>query len=292
MVTWTSDLDLRVTFRLLMQTRVCALSVIPAASVYAGGTVVCGEDGESECDSAGGAQAETCDGLDNDCDGNVDEGFDAPLATLQAGVCEGALKVCGGLDGWQDPDYTSIENYEAEEISCDGLDNDCDGEVDELHSVGGSITYTDVDGTTGLGLGQSCGVGVCGGGVVECGSDGLSLTCSSLGLAGDEICNGADDDCDGQLDEGLDAPAAAFQAGACAGSNKVCGGVSGWLGPITPRLFITKLRSEPRRRQRLRWWDGQWLGRTQCGHSRWPLGPKRCVTDPWMAGTKYTRCRL
>mgnify|MGYP006436865773 CR=1 FL=1 len=32
------------------------------------------------------------DGVDNDCDGVVDE---APLANLQEGVCEGMLKVCG-----------------------------------------------------------------------------------------------------------------------------------------------------------------------------------------------------
>ena len=146
------------------------------------------------------------------------------------------IKVCVGVGGWAEPDYTALTDFEVEEISCDGLDNDCDGQIDELHSVGGSITYTDVDGTAGLGLGQTCGVGACGGGVVECGSDSLSLTCSSLGLAGNESCNGADDDCNGAIDDLLTAPAAALQAGACSGALKVCGAAAGWLEPAYTEL--------------------------------------------------------
>jgi len=39
--------------------------------------------------------------------------------------------VCQGADGFVDPELTSIENGEIDELSCDQLDNDCDGEVDE-----------------------------------------------------------------------------------------------------------------------------------------------------------------
>jgi hypothetical protein len=51
-------------------------------------------------------------------------------------------------------------------------------------------------------LGMDCGVGACAGGVVVCLFDGLGTACSSDGEASDEICNGMDDDCDGEYDEG------------------------------------------------------------------------------------------
>jgi len=72
--------------------------------------------------------------LDNDCDGTIDEGLAAPLCSQQAGVCAGAKKSCGGESGWLACDqatyiaYSSL--YQTSETS-DGLDNNCDGVVDE-----------------------------------------------------------------------------------------------------------------------------------------------------------------
>jgi Lamin Tail Domain/Regulator of chromosome condensation (RCC1) repeat len=58
------------------------------------------------------------------CDGT------APLADLQDGVCGDAHKICA--DGtWIEPDYSLILGYEAVETSCDEMDNNCDGAVDE-----------------------------------------------------------------------------------------------------------------------------------------------------------------
>ncbi len=62
------------------------------------------------------------------CDGRPEH---ARLADRQDGVCEGARKVCSVSAGWGEPDYAAVDGYEADEVSCDGADNDCDGETDE-----------------------------------------------------------------------------------------------------------------------------------------------------------------
>jgi hypothetical protein len=94
----------------------------------------------------------TCDGLDNDCDGQVDEGltdcaeicdgFDNngngkiddnptdPHCPTGLGVCKsGATSTCNGAAGWSCA-YKAA-TYQPVESLCDGLDNDCNGLVDE-----------------------------------------------------------------------------------------------------------------------------------------------------------------
>jgi len=202
------------------------------------------------------AQAESCNGADDDGDSIVDEG---PPADNQRGVCAGSLKVCGPTGGYINPDYSGVEGFVEGGELCDGLDNDCDGFVDEapraqlnlgvcegltLVCVDGAFQEPDYSQVSGYsadedcdgldndcdgsideaipGVGDSCGagVGLCYEvGTVECRPLELRLVCTAQGgTPRAESCNGLDDDCDGRLDEQLPNTGAACVVGqgACA----------------------------------------------------------------------------
>jgi hypothetical protein len=121
------------------------------------------------------APEESCDGLDNDCNGQVDDGFGT--TTCGVGQCARTTPVCvGGVVRICVPGTPAPE-------TCDGRDNNCNGQVDEGF------------GTT------SCGAGACLRVVQNCGG-GVPQSCAP-GIPSPEICNGIDDDCNGSTDEGF-----------------------------------------------------------------------------------------
>ncbi|MDP6947347.1 MAG: putative metal-binding motif-containing protein, partial [Myxococcota bacterium] len=85
--------------------------------VCAGGTVTC-ESNKATCSNLTKKKIESCDGLDNDCDGKTDESLTAPNASMTKGVCAGQKKVCKGASGWTDPDFTAISGYQSKESTC------------------------------------------------------------------------------------------------------------------------------------------------------------------------------
>ena len=102
--------------------------------------------GGNDCDDDNSAihpdANEVCNGVDDNCNSQTDEGLTAPLNSLQYGVCDGSEQTCDGTNGWVD-DYSSVNNYEASESSCDTYDNDCDNQVDESSVLGCYDACTD-----------------------------------------------------------------------------------------------------------------------------------------------------
>ena len=75
----------------------------------------------------------SCDGKDNDCDGQVDEAVvgDAAQTCASQGVCAAGPVSALCVGGTWMCNYAAVQAFEPTETSCDGKDNDCDGTPDE-----------------------------------------------------------------------------------------------------------------------------------------------------------------
>jgi hypothetical protein len=128
---------------------------------------------------------EVCNGLDDNCDGTVDEGFPCPrgrqtsctttCGSTGLGLCSESCALPGPGDC--DPPAET----------CNGLDDDCDGAPDDgfACSAGTEVDCTTLCGTPGRGLCTAA----------------CAIPTGSGCAAGEEVCNGEDDNCNGQADE-------------------------------------------------------------------------------------------
>jgi len=167
------------------------------------------DDGEA---TANPGETEVCgDGIDNDCSGDADGSDASDASTFYAdtdgdgyGDVDTTETACEASSGFvsdsSDCDDTETAINPAASEVCDDVDNDCDGNIDPSTSADATDWYVDSDGDT---FGDSSGTAVpacdAPSGYVDDNSDCDDADASSY-PGGTEVCDGADNDCDGTVD--------------------------------------------------------------------------------------------
>ena len=154
---------------------------------------------------------ETCDTIDNDCDGTTDEPDAIDASTWYAdtdadgygdaaSTSPGCVAPSGYVADDSDCDDTRSTSYPGADEYCNTVDDDCDGTTDESDAVDAATWYADTDGdgfgdalVTDLACSEPAGF-------VSDDTD-CDDTRAATYPGADETCNTVDDNCDGTIDE-------------------------------------------------------------------------------------------
>ncbi len=151
-----------------------------------------GGGGGGTAGSAGDAGTEA-GAWPGDCvDGQSEDCYSGPPATKDVGACHHGSRVCAG---GHFPTSCTGDVLPVAQESCNGVDDNCDGTVDEGCACTDGDSKPCYGGATG-----TEGVGPCKGGTQTC-VGGTWSTCNGAVLPAVETCNGADDDCNGTVDD-------------------------------------------------------------------------------------------
>jgi len=192
----------------------------PKVGICSPGTSAC-VAGVLKCNGGTPPGTEVCNGLDDNCDGVVDgmtfACYTGPAGTSGVGICRGGTQACTATPGsGVDTRGACVGQVLPATEVCNGLDDDCNGKIDDVPTVGNSCCPS-----------GNCGVGPCKAGTLQC--SGGSVQCIGAVGPSPESCNGIDDDCNGTTDDvpGLNSsccPSGNCGVGVCVAGTKTCQG--------------------------------------------------------------------